>query len=107
MRDRRLLAIAVCRRYLKAMISDADMQVIKRVSRKYGVARVLLFGSALDSTEESRDIDIAVDGIADSDFYAFYGDLLCALSKPVDVVDLSSKTRFSEMVRQEGVVLHG
>jgi predicted nucleotidyltransferase len=55
---------------------------------------------------ESRDIDIGVEGIEEKDFFAFYGELMCALSKPIDVVDLSTKSRFTELIKQEGVPLY-
>ena len=89
------------------MISEKDRATIKETARKYRVSRVLLFGSSLSEDAESRDIDIAIEGIADKDYFAFYGDLMCALSKPVDVVDLSKKSKFVEMVLREGVKLHG
>lgn len=89
------------------MISEKDRVTIQEIARKYRVSRVLLFGSSLSEDVESRDIDIAIEGIADKDYFAFYGDLLCSLSKPVDVIDLSKKTKFVEMVLQEGVQLHG
>ena len=65
-----------------------------------------MFGSALSDTVESRDIDIAVEGVADKDFYDFYGELLFALSKPVDIVDLFKKTKFIELVLKEGKPLY-
>ena len=89
------------------MISEKDRVTIQEIARKYRVSRVLLFGSSLSENVESRDIDIAIEGIADKDYFAFYGDLMCALSKPVDVVDLSKKSKFVEMVLREGVKLHG
>ncbi len=89
------------------MISEKDRVVIQEIARKYRVSRVLLFGSSISENVESRDIDIAIEGIADKDYFAFYGDLMCALYKPVDVIDLSKKTKFAEMVLQEGVPLHG
>lgn len=89
------------------MISEKDRMAIKETARKYRVSRVLLFGSSLSEDVESRDIDIAIEGIADKDYFAFYGDLMCALSKPVDVIDLSKKSKFVEMVLKEGVQLHG
>jgi predicted nucleotidyltransferase len=88
------------------MITEKDKKTIQDIARKYHASRVLLFGSALSETAESRDIDIAVEGIADKDFYAFYGELLYALSKPVDVVDISRKTKFIELVLKEGVPLY-
>ena len=89
------------------MISEKDRVAIQETARKYRVSRVLLFGSSLSEDVESRDIDVAIEGIADKDYFAFYGDLMCALSKPVDVIDLSKKSKFVEMVLREGVQLHG
>ena len=88
------------------MIADEDKRIILDLACRYHATRVLLFGSALSETDESQDIDIAVEGIAAKDFYTFYGELLCALSKPVDIVDLSKKTKFIELVLKEGVPLH-
>jgi predicted nucleotidyltransferase len=88
------------------MITDKDKRIILEIARRYRATRVVLFGSALSGTAESRDIDLAVDGVADKDFYAFYGELMCELSKPVDIIDLSRKSKFTDMVLQEGVPLH-
>jgi predicted nucleotidyltransferase len=88
------------------MITDTDKNIIEQLARKYRAKRVVLFGSSLSSTQEHQDIDIAVEGIEGKDFYTFYGELLCALSKPVDVIDLSKKTRFIELILQEGIPLY-
>jgi predicted nucleotidyltransferase len=89
-----------------SMISERDKAAIREIAGKYRASKVVLFGSSLSATAESRDIDIAVAGIADKDFFSFYGELMRALSKPVDVVDLSKKSRFIDLVLKEGVVLH-
>lgn len=88
------------------MLADTDRRIIEEIARKYRARRVLLFGSSLLADCESRDIDIAVEGIEEKDFFSFYGELLCALSKPVDVIDLSTKSRFVQMIRQEGILLY-
>jgi len=88
------------------MITGKDKKIIQVIARKYHASRVLLFGSSLSDTEESYDIDIAVEGIPDKDFYSFYGELLYALSKPVDVVDLSRRTRFTELVVKDGIAIY-
>ena len=88
------------------MITDTDKKIIEQLARKYHAKRVVLFGSSLSSTQEYRDIDIAVEGIEGKDFYTFYGELLCALSKPVDIIDLSQKTRFIELILREGIPLY-
>jgi len=88
------------------MITDTDKNIIEQLARKYHARRVVLFGSSLSPTQEYRDIDIGVEGIEEKDFYAFYGELLFALSKPVDIIDLSKKTRFIELILREGIPLY-
>lgn len=89
------------------MITEADKRKIREISKKYHAKRVLLFGSSISSDEESRDIDLGVEGISARDFYKFYGDLIIALSKPVDVIDLSGTSKFIRMINQEGILLYG
>ena len=89
------------------MISENDKRIILEISGKYHVKRVLLFGSSLDPVKESRDIDIAVDGIDPRKFFKYYGDLMLKLSKPVDVIDLSEKSKFVTLVKKEGVSIYG
>jgi uncharacterized protein len=88
------------------MISDSEKQTIVRMATKYHAKRVILFGSALSPGKESNDIDIGVEGIDDKDFFTFYGELMCALSKPVDIIDLSITSQFSELVNLEGMPLY-
>ena len=88
------------------MITDTDKKIIEQLARKYHAKRVVLFGSSLSPAREYRDIDIAVEGIQEKDFYTFYGELLCALSKPIDIIDLSKKTRFVELILREGIPLY-
>lgn len=69
--------------------------------------RVLVFGSSVHDQDDGRDIDLAVEGLPASRFFAFYGELIFSLSKPVDLVDLSQNTKFTEMIRKEGRLLYG
>jgi predicted nucleotidyltransferase len=89
------------------MISEQDSTIIREISKKYKAKRVLLFGSSLSPSRESRDIDLAVEGVSGKDYYSFYGELLCALSKPVDVIDLSITSKFVQLVQNEGIPLYG
>ena len=88
------------------MITEADKKTIEQVSRKYHAKCVMLFGSSLSPEQEGRDIDLGVEGVAGKDFFAFYGELMFALSKPVDVVDRSVKSLFVDLVKKEGVVVY-
>lgn len=88
------------------MITELEKKAIRELSEKYQAKRVLLFGSSLDTTKESRDIDIAVEGVQPKDFFKYYGDLLLTLPRPVDLVDLSGTSKFVKLIQQEGVVLY-
>ena len=89
------------------MISEQDRAMIVDVARRYDVKGVLLFGSSIDPNREAKDIDLAVEGIAPQKFFDFYGDLLFALSKPVDLVDLARNSKFNRLIYQEGIRLYG
>lgn len=89
------------------MILKEDELKLKDIARKYNLTKLYLFGSGADSKKESGDIDIAVDGLDDSLFFKFYGELIFSLSKPVDVVDLKNKSLFCDMIKEEGVLLYG
>lgn len=89
------------------MITEKDKKTIREISEKYHIKRVLLFGSSLDTTRESHDIDIGVEGVSPGDFFRYYGELLFTLSKPVDVIDLSDTSKFIKLVKEEGMLLYG
>jgi len=89
------------------MITESEKKTIVDISEKYHAKRVLLFGSSLVPHKKSRDIDLAVEGILPRDFYQYYGDLMFALSKPVDVIDLSGKSKFIKLIQKEGILLYG
>jgi predicted nucleotidyltransferase len=89
------------------MLSTQDRAKIKDIAQRYGVGQVLLFGSSIDDRADTRDIDLAVEGLAPSRFFSFYADLIFSLSKPVDLVDMGRKSRFTDIIRQEGVSVYG
>jgi predicted nucleotidyltransferase len=88
------------------MISEQDKATIVDIARRYDVKQVFLFGSGADPKAEADDFDVAVEGILPEEFFSFYGDLLFALSKPVDLIDLSSNTKFNRLVYREGIRLY-
>ncbi|MBF0239710.1 MAG: hypothetical protein HQM12_18575 [SAR324 cluster bacterium] len=88
------------------MISEQDRNAIIQTARNYGAHRILLFGSSSFPSGEGKDIDIAVEGIPPKKFFQFYGELMFKVSKPLDIVDLSQNSRFTQLVRQDGMVLY-
>ena len=89
------------------MIVEMDKQIITRCAKKYKVSSIYLFGSSLDEGSEPNDIDLAVEGIRPNVFFKFYGELMRNLSKPVDLVDLSIKSLFNQMIEEKGVKIYG
>jgi predicted nucleotidyltransferase len=89
------------------MVSDSDKTIILNCAQKYNMATVYLFNSSLNPNAQARDIDLGVKGIEPALFFKFYGELLRKLSKPVDLVDLSHKTLFNELVEKRGEKIYG
>ncbi|MBI4825953.1 MAG: nucleotidyltransferase domain-containing protein [Nitrospirae bacterium] len=89
------------------MITEADKNIILQCAKKINVASVFLFGSSVDNDKEANDIDIAVKGIEPRLFFKFYAELFKRLSKPVDLIDLSKKTLFNNLVEETGVKIYG
>jgi predicted nucleotidyltransferase len=89
------------------MIPAEDREIIVQLAREYGVSRIILFGSSLIEGREAHDIDLGVRGIEPRLFFPFYGDLLMHLSKSVDLVDLAQRSRFTDLIEKNGVVIYG
>lgn len=89
------------------MLNESDKNTIIRCAKKYEVTAVYLFGSTQDLGAQARDIDLGVKGIKPNLFFKFYGELLRHLSKPVDLVDLSQKNLFNDLVEERGLKIYG
>ena len=89
------------------MISKKDKAIIISDAKKFSVKEIYLFGSSLDSERRANDIDLAIKGIPPVSFFDFYGKLLRSLSKPVDIVNLSKKSRFTELVEKQAIKIYG
>jgi predicted nucleotidyltransferase len=88
------------------MLSDLDRTVIEMLAGKYGASRVLLFGSSMLSGSEAHDIDLGLSGISAADYFAFCGELMFAAGKPVDVVDLDKDSKFTRLIKKEGISIY-
>jgi len=89
------------------MISEKDKKKILTLAEKYNAKRVILFGSGSKISKKNLDIDLAVEGVPDNQFFKFYSELIFNLSQPVDLIDLSKKNKFSRLVISDGVQIYG
>lgn len=88
------------------MITEKDKSTIVQYAKKYNVSQVFLFGSSIRKGR-SNDIDVGVKGIDPRVFFKFYAELYKHLSKPVDLVDISKKSLFNELVEETGERIYG
>ncbi|MHC4518016.1 MAG: hypothetical protein ACYTAS_05460 [Planctomycetota bacterium] len=88
------------------MITEEQREIILHYAREYQVDEVVLFGSSLDPAEAPHDVDLAVKGIDPARFFRFYADLVKHLSPPVDLVDLSRKSLFNDLIRETGLRIY-
>ena len=88
------------------MITETDKKTIYEISKNI-VLSACCFWAPARIQKESGDIDIGVEGIAAKDFFSYYGDLMLSLSKPVDIIDISGKSKFIKLILKEGIPLYG
>lgn len=88
-------------------MTQQDKKKIMILAQKYKAKRVFLFGSMLDNPETARDIDLGIEGAKGVAFFSMGYDLMLALSKPVDIVDMDVSSPFSDMIQREGVLIYG
>jgi predicted nucleotidyltransferase len=89
------------------MITQHEKDIILSFAKKYGVSSILLFGSSIEPSKTANDIDLAVKGIDGRLFFRFYAELVKHLSKPVDLVDLSQKSLFNDIIEETGLKIYG
>ena len=89
------------------MICQSDKNKIVSYAKKYKIKEVYLFGSSLNKDQESNDIDIGIKGVSPLMFFDFYGKLLRNLTKPIDIINLSKKSRFNKLIEKESIKIYG
>ena len=90
------------------MISyDKIKEILEPILRERSeVIVAYLYGSFLDSSNYN-DIDIGVKGIDPKLFFKFYAELYKNLPVPVDLIDMSKKSSFTEYIEKTGKKIYG
>ena len=81
-----------------------DIKKAVKILKENGAKEVFVFGSIANGKfNENSDIDIAVKGINEKDFYRIAGILMFELENEIDLIDLDDKeNRFSQMLLKIG-----
>lgn len=87
-------------------LSPEDLDRCVEVLRRFGARRVILFGSALESLAEARDLDLAVEGLEGRLFFKAGTEAEKALPVSLDLIPLDPPTPFSRYVEKRGRVLY-
>ncbi len=86
-------------------VNESQIEKIIAMAKAYGATRLIMFGSALDSLSEARDIDLACDGVPGWKLYEFAARLEEELHTLLDIVPLEPKNRFTRLIEDRGKVL--
>lgn len=96
----------------KGIYTPKQIQMLLQpVFAEYNIKKAILFGSyAKGYAKEQSDIDILVDsGLRGLAFFGLLEDVVTALGKEVDLLDVSQLTfgsQVSEEIRKSGVVIY-
>lgn len=86
-------------------IASEHIDKIVEIGKKYGATRLILFGGVVERPEDTRDIDLACDGIQGWKFYEFAARLEEELHIPLDITPLSPPSRFTRYIETKGKAL--
>lgn len=84
-----------------------DIKKATQILKENGAKEVFIFGSIANGRfNENSDIDIAVKGLNEKDFYKVASMLMFELENEFDLIDLDDKqNRFSQMLLRVGGLL--
>ena len=84
-----------------------DIKRAKKILKENGAKEVYIFGSIANGKfNENSDIDIAIRGLEESEFYKVASILMFELEHEFDLIDLDDKANdFSQMISKVGGLL--
>ena len=84
-----------------------DIKKAVKTLKENGATEIFIFVSIVNGNlNRNSDIDIAIRGIIQEDFYKVASILMFELEKEIDLVDLDDKTdRFSQIILKNGNII--
>ena len=88
-------------------IYQEDIKKAVQILKENGTKEVFIFGSIVNGRfDENSDIDIAVKGLSEKDFYRVASILMFELEHQIDLIDLDDKENsFAQMILKVGGLL--
>lgn len=88
-------------------LTDQSIQKAAAIAKRYGVSKLLLFGSALENLETARDLDLPCEGIRGWNQYKLAGEIENELLVNVDLVSMEDSNSFTDHNRKVGRLIYG
>ena len=90
------------------MLHIEELKKAINLAKKYGIGKLYLVGSILHHNPKNvNDYDFAIEDYPVGTFFKFYGELFMAMSKEVDLIDLSGeKSKFKKIVKKEAKIIY-
>ena len=83
-------------------VSNEALNRAKEIAVAAGATRLIVFGSAADSPETARDLDLACAGIEGWALFELGARLEDALHVPLDLAPLEPSNKFTRMIERRG-----
>ncbi len=87
-------------------MDENTVKIVRDLANQYGVRKLILFGSAVLSIENARDIDLACEGLTGKNFLRFGAKLEDVFKIPVDLVQLEENSRLVNEIIKKGVMIY-
>jgi predicted nucleotidyltransferase len=87
-------------------VTEEHLRRAVAIARSYGASRLVLFGSANETPDTARDLDLAVAGMTGWDLFELAAELEEQLHLPLDLVPLDAEDAFVDHIQRQGRVLY-
>ncbi len=86
-------------------ITQTQIEKIISIAKRYGADRLILFGGAAESADDTKDIDIACDGVGGWKLYELAAQIEDELHIPLDLIPLKPSSRFTKLIERKGKII--
>ncbi len=84
-----------------------DIDKAVKILKDAGCKEIYLFGSlARGEDGKNADIDLAIRGCPEGEYFSLIGKLIIELEHSVDLVNLDQADDFAELLEEEGELIH-
>jgi predicted nucleotidyltransferase len=88
------------------MVTNDQLTKCIEIASKFGVTKLILFGSCLDGLTNARDIDLLCEGVKNEDYFKMGAEMETAAGVTVDIIALEPKTPFVDYNLRKGRILY-